>query len=111
MTDKPIKTNTKNKVEKPVAADSKTKITKPIKTTAASKVEKPIKVASAPKIDKSIKVETPKTPVKIEKKALAIKSEKADMLDKEASPKKKRISKGLATYNRRVKQEKRSQDL
>jgi hypothetical protein len=58
-------------------------------------------------VDKTIKTDVSESSIKTEKAVKILPSKKTDLAAKEQEPKKKRISKGLAAHNRKVKQEKR----
>jgi hypothetical protein len=80
-------------------------VDKTIKTNASSNPEKPIKAAPKAKPKKVVQPDVLKTPQVAEKK---MNPPKKEVVVKKQETKKKRIPKGLATHNRRVKQEKRN---
>ncbi len=102
-------------------------VEKEIKKAAVSKTEKKVEPTVRAKKEPTVKAEPKKVepkntepkkakPMKAEPKKITAAAErpveelvpaKAKAAVKEEEPKKKRISKGLATHNRRVKQEKR----
>ena len=111
MIDKEIKPNKTTKVEKTVKAASKAEIAPPIQTKISEtsiKADKSVKNTSKVKVEKSVQAKTSETSIKTEKQTKQAKSEKANPIGKEKGARKKRISKGMATHNRRVKQEQRN---
>lgn len=103
-------TNTPQKVVKEVKAKTPSKlekVAKEEKTKTSDKLKKVVEVDAKPKTVKSVKSEVSEPSLKAEKSAEIGKPKKVETVVKEKDQKKKRISKGLATHNRRVKQEKR----
>lgn len=82
-------------------------VEKTVKTKTSNDPEKAAKEVTKTKIKRTVKPVISESPQTAEKSAKDVKSEKTETVVKEQKPKKKRISKGLATHNRRVKQEKR----
>lgn len=108
--DKAKTSNTPQKVAKEVKAKTPTKLEKVAKEGKAKTSDKPKKVVEAaakPEVEKSVNPEIKEPSPKAEKSAEIGKPKKVEAVVKEKDQKKKRISKGLATHNRRVKQEKR----
>lgn len=97
--------------ETTVVVSKTNKTEKTVKAASTPKDEIAVIVADKAQVEKTAKVSVAKKSEKVERRVAIEKSAVMVNTTKVDKPKKARISKGLATHNRRMKQESRRESL